>query len=171
MLSFIPTFKQPNTSDIEKLKQEIGFQLPADYVHFLQRINGGFIGARVNALNNPERIYRVGYLFGLDWENSNPEEKFENIRYAYDDESINQNFPKQVIKIGSGVIHNTVMSLLKEDYGHVYCGHREEGEEHDYDEARARLTSNAEELAMVGYQCVAQSFSEFLERLYEEDEE
>ena len=54
MLDFNPRFKPPSTSDIAKFKQEIGLQLPADYVHFLQRINGGFIGAHIKALNDSE---------------------------------------------------------------------------------------------------------------------
>ena len=171
MLDFSPTFSLPILKDIKKLEHEIGSTLPDSYIQFLLSTNGGLVCGCISALNDQEIIYDVDYLFGVDSDDSNVESQYENLRYAYDNEIVTHSFPEKVIKIGSGTMHNTLMSLLEEDYGYIYCGDREEGEEHNYNRKRAYSTSNAEELAIVGYQCVAKNFSEFLDRLYEEDEE
>ncbi len=165
---FSKYFDVPSEVDIQELEKDIGYLLPEEYKGFLKTINGGFFSdgyfrsAYVNSMTVMNSFY------GLDMNESFPEEKLCNLKYAHDNMAYNE-FPASQIQIASSVISEAVMSLLPEDYGHIYCGHRELGDEHDYNEERARHTSNREELSIVGFTLYADSFTHFLENQVSEE--
>lgn len=166
---FRESFLPASETEIKKLEEKIGYPLPEDYKYFLSSINGGVIFKGYFKSMYNDSMDSADWFYGLDMEDQYPEEKLRNLKYAHNNMSYNE-FPPSQIQIATSTMTETIMSLLPEDYGFIYCGHRELGDEHDYNEERARRTSNREELSIVGFTLYADSFTHFLENQVSEEE-
>jgi hypothetical protein len=162
-------FLPASDDEIQALEKNICYLLPEDYKQFLKTINGGFFSGGYFRSSYVNLMTVMNSFYGLDMNDSFPEEKLCNLKYAHNNMFHNE-FPRSQIQIASSVITQAVMSLLPEDHGFIYCGHRELGDEHDYNEDRARRTSNREELSIVGFTLYADSFTHFLENQVSEEE-
>ncbi len=165
---FSKCFDVPSEADIQELEKDIGYPLPEDYKLFLKTVNGGFLNDGYFRSMYKDEMNEICWFNGLDMEDKVPDRKQANLKYVHDNMAYNA-FPVSQIYIASSVISEAVMSLLPEDYGHIYCGHRELGDEHDYNEERASRTSNREELSIVGFTLYADSFTHFLENQVSEE--
>jgi len=61
--------------------------------------------------------------------------------------------------------------LGKDDYGYIYSGHTEMGSVTDYNERRAKRTSNTQELHKLGFRLIAHDFDDLLNSAVEMTDE
>lgn len=150
------TGKKINEKDLEKVEELVDADLPDDYRAFLLEHNGG---TAVPALFDVvtvegdetttvvDRFYSVGAGAGTPWDLAT------NISFYWENERI----PEWVVPIAADIAGNLVcLSVSDDDYGQVFFWDHETELEYELDENQAPL---------------AESFSAFLEMLYDEGAE
>jgi len=142
--------------DINSLVEALGKELPAEYESFLMKYNGGapveceldFDGKKLGISGDT-----LGYFFGLG-RNSDILAKLENLSYF---------LPKDMFPIADSPAGNLfLMSVNEKSYGNVYYKDHETEDSFEFDDSKEELPES-----MV---LVANSFNEFLEKLYDPDE-
>ncbi len=171
-MKFRSIFPKIELKHIKAFERESGFLLPEDYKQFLLDTNGFFSTDFYAKSKFSDEIRQVTKLFGL-YEQSlqkgvnatvygEVQSKHSDLLYNYSALHLVNEHPECIICIGSSMMIDVLMSLDREHYGRIYCGHPQEGEEQLYDEERAESTSIEKELIYVGFRPFANNFTEFL---------
>ena len=143
--------------DINALESRLGKKIPDDYAQFLIKYNGGspiecmidFDGNKLNISGNS-----IGYFFGLK-RKSDLINKLENMSHI---------LPELALPIADTPGGNYfILSLNNNTYGKVFYKDHEIEDSFDFKDDENNLPES-----MV---LVANSFSEFLDKLYDPDEE
>ena len=143
-------------ADISLLETSVGKKLPTEYEAFLIRYNGGapveceleFDGKKLGVSGET-----IGYFFGIG-RKSDIFDKLDNLSYL---------LPKNMIPIADTPAGNVfLLSVNEKSYGYIYYKDHEIEDSHEFDDSKSKLPES-----MV---LVANSFSEFLGKLYDPDE-
>ncbi len=172
MIRFRARFSLPQQKDILFFEQKAKISLPDDYKAFLLKQNGGIAENFYPKSMFAQEVQNVSSLFGLHVTSlyygdlkqnyAKDTDKSSDLTYQYYSLQLLYEHPESIILIASSLISYVLMSLDPEHYGRIYCGHPHEGEEQFYNEERAESTSVDEELAYVGFDAFANSFTEFM---------
>lgn len=174
------SFKPCTVEDIDIFERLIKHKLPNSYKEFLMTINGGWVDPPYFSKPlDPEDVREIQYFFGLDVHEridySLPDKSTrycDNLVYEWDRLQGNCGMPEFMLRIAhTNVPNDVLLSLGKDDYGYIYYGHTELGTVTDYNERRAKRTSNTQELHKLGFRLIAHDFDDLLNSAVEMTDE
>jgi len=150
--------KQLNQDDILVLNRKLISPVPDEYRDFLIQNNGGepkestlTFDAKKLGINGEE----LGYFYGIDTESENIIDTIDNLSHV---------LPKNLIPIVDTPGGNYfLLSVNPNTYGKIYYKDHEVEDSFDFDDSKNDLPES-----MV---LVANLFSEFIDKLYDPDEE
>jgi len=149
-MEFLKKFDLISTSRIVEFEEKNNIRLSNDYFDFLKNYNGGYPARDKFKINDSQGTDILDVLHGLD-----VKPRFSNLDYLVDNYS--DRFIHHVIPIGHDAGGNYICLNLKEgtNYGKVYFY------DHEIDNEDENGNLNWDNLYLI-----ADSFSEFLEKLY-----
>lgn len=149
--------KKLTQGDIFILNKKLSLQIPDDYKKFLLKHNGG--EPKEYAIKFNENKFRIGgeelgYFYGLETETENILDALDNLQHV---------LPKNLIPIADTPGGNFfLLSVNKGTYGNVFYKNHEIEDSFEFSDSKEKLPESM--------LLVANSFGEFLEKLYDPDE-
>jgi hypothetical protein len=157
LLTINDSGKQLTQEDISALNKRLSLQIPDDYKVFLLKNNGGEPKEYAIKFNENQLEIggeELGYFYGL-------ETKTENILDALD--NLQHFLPENLIPIADTPGGNLfLLSVNKDTYGNVFYKDHEIEDSFEFSDSNKKLPESM--------LLVANSFSDFLTKLYDPDE-
>ncbi len=150
--------KNISKDDISELESKTNLNLPDEFKSFLLKYNGGSpveCGIDFETDKNGRNYMEVGYFYGI---NRKPD------ILVYYNEILAHRIPKGVLSIASTNSNGFILlSTLEKTYGNVYFKDHEVEDSFEFNDSNDTLPGSMTLLA--------NSFSDFLEKLYDPDDE
>jgi hypothetical protein len=152
-ITALKSYKPTNLKEIYEFEHQINAKLPQAYVEFLLQYNGG--RPKQDAYHMIEPTHETLGLFeGVEWFYTLAEDEIYNLQEIY--KLYLDRLPKELIPIASdGFANQICLAVRGDNYGKVYFW------DHDWE------AEEGEEPTYSNVYLIANSFAEFIDKLYE----
>jgi len=159
MIGFFETEPQLSFNDIKEIENYVGLTFPDEYKIHLIKYNGGRCFPNVFKFIENDELAESN----IEWFNAIYDGEYNNMKWSIEVYKLDEKrMPKNILPIASDGLGNEIcISCGGIDLGYVYFWDHEK--EVDYDESDDSNYSNL--------YLIAKSFNEFIDGLYEDDEE